>query len=321
MKPPEALQPVLVIGVARSGTSWVGRALGYARDARYIFEPDNVDADITGATVPGARGFGPYPVIDVAERHPDFEVLWDMAFGGVLPPRRGLRLAAARALLDLPRPVRDRLLRASAGALTRVPQRRRRRVVKSIYAPFALEWLWARYRPDVLVVQRHPLNVASSWREQAIPLFDLTSRPAITAYVGQRGLPLPPQSGNELARVAWCVGLLATVLADALDGHEDWVLATHDDICSDPVGAVRTLADRLRLEWSDDIARFLAASDRPDTGLAPVRVARDQPLRWRDRLTAREADEVTAVLNSFPGRGWVRDPQMARAAAVAGNTA
>jgi hypothetical protein len=309
---------VLVIGVARSGTSWVGRALGHARDARYVFEPDNVDADITGATTPGARGFGPYPVIEVAQRHADFELLWDMAFAGALPPRRGLRLKAARALLDLPRPVRDPFVQAAAGVLTRLPHSRHRRVVKSVYALFALEWLWARYRPDVLVVQRHPLNVVSSWREQRIPLFDLTTRPAIIEYVGRRGLALPPQHGRELARIAWCVGLLATVVGDALNRHEEWILATHDDICADPVSALGALAGRLRLGWSPDIDRFLAQNDRPGNGLAPVRVAREQPQRWRVRLDAREVEEVTAVLRSFPGHGWVREPVGVSAAAAGG---
>src|ERR1700682_4696676 len=97
MKPPEAQEPhILVTGVARSGTSWLGRALGDSSDVDYVFEPDNVDADPRSDRVAGARGFGPYPVIAVGEHHAGFEALWDMVFQGTLPRRRGLRLAAGR---------------------------------------------------------------------------------------------------------------------------------------------------------------------------------------------------------------------------------
>jgi hypothetical protein len=321
MKPPEAREPhILVTGVARSGTSWLGRTLGYGSDVDYVFEPDNVDADPRSDRVAGARGFGPYPVIAVGEHHAGFEALWDMVFQGTLPRRRGLRLAAGRVLLGLPAAVRDPLMRQVAHALGVLPHSRRRRVVKSIYSPFALEWLTDRYRPLVVVLQRHPLNVVSSWREMGIPVFDLATRPAIlNRHARPRGLEPPAPGTSELVRMAWCVGLLSTVLGEAIDRHPDWILATHEDLCADPGGTMRELAGNLGLQWNSAIDRFLAESDRPGKGLAPVRVTREQPQRWRARLTATEVEEVNSVLGDFPRRGWVREPRsMLRRAAASG---
>jgi hypothetical protein len=218
-------------------------------------------------------------------------------------------LAAARLLLRLPATVRDPLVRDLAHALGSLPHSRRRRVVKSIYSPFALEWLTDRYRPLVVILQRHPLNVVSSWREMGLPQFDLATRPGILNRHALPGGLHPPASGaSELLRIAWCVGLLSTVLGEAADRHPDWVLATHEDLCADPGGTMRVIAGRLGLAWSAEIDRFLAESDRPGRGLAPVRVTGEQPQRWLARLTPHEAEEVTDMLGRFPRHGWVREP-------------
>ena len=80
---------VVLIGVARSGTSWLSRAASRARGVRYYYEPDNVDAHPTGAPPPGRRGFGPYPIIDPDDAGTAFTPLWDLVFAGRWPFSRG----------------------------------------------------------------------------------------------------------------------------------------------------------------------------------------------------------------------------------------
>jgi hypothetical protein len=33
--------PILIAGLPRSGTTWVGEVISQAKDVRYVFEPDN----------------------------------------------------------------------------------------------------------------------------------------------------------------------------------------------------------------------------------------------------------------------------------------
>jgi hypothetical protein len=72
---------------------------------------------------------------------------------------------------------------------------------------------------------------------------------------------------------------------------------------------------KLGLTWTEATDRFLTDHDRPSDGLRPFRVTREQPERWRSRLTAAQVDEIQDILARFPRRGWVwtpgRDP-MAR---------
>jgi hypothetical protein len=300
---------ILLTGVARSGTSWLVRALARSSDTCHYYEPDNVDADPSGRRTPGARGFGPYPVLLPGSDGEPFRPVWDAVFAGRLPRRRGLGLLAARAVSRLPPSIRSPLVHTTSRALTALPGGPARTVVKSIYALFSLDWIADRYQPRTLVLQRHPFNVVASWRELAIPMFDLAQRADIREHFLQPlGLePIPPDC-SELTRIAWHVGLLTTVLGDALDRHPQWLLLDHEDLCVDPIARIHDVFGRLGLPWTPEAKQFLADNNRPGTGFQVSRVAKDQRDRWRSRFTDAEVDEVTAVLSGFPRQGWVRAP-------------
>ena len=205
----------------------------------------------------------------------------------------------------------DRLMRyhEETGAVTRRPGRAGSIVVKTIYATFSLEWLVARYEPKVIAMQRNPLNVVSSWRELRIPLFDLATRPIIRSrYIEPLGIEPPGTEASDVAQIAWHVGLLTHVIAQSLENHPEWHFVTHEDLCQDPVTTIRSICDQVGLTWTDDIDRFLNENNRRGEGLAPVRIATEEPTRWRERLSTQEIAEIENVLQAFPTRGWIRPP-------------
>jgi hypothetical protein len=307
---------ILLAGVARSGTSWLVRAMAQTPGTVHYYEPDNVDADPTGTRPVGRSGFGPYPIIDRGESGQPFRALWDAAYAGRLPKVQqidsGLKLQAVRAVLRLPEKVRQPLIETGSKILAGLPGGPERTAIKSIYAAFSLDWLVDRYDPRVVVLQRHPLNVVSSWRELKIPGFDLTTRPALLTRYRDRftGDPLGPDA-SELTRISWQVGLLTTAIGDALDRHPEWLLISHEDLCVDPPNRIREVIERLGMPWSPEVTQFLDDSNRPGEGLKPVRVTKEQPTRWKGRLTDDEVEEITSVLARFPRHGWVREPDAA----------
>jgi len=299
---------ILLLGVARSGTRWLATTLGNTDGSRLVKEPDNVDANPAG----GGRsrlGFGAYPEVDRGDAAPQYRALWDLAFSARVPNRAGWKRSAARAALRLPRPVRDPLLRRTAQAMSALPGRPAHVVVKSIYAPFAAEWLADTYQPRVIVIQRHPLNVISSWAELGVHGFDVLDRPSIrTRHLERLGIALPGPGASRLQLISTWVALLSTVLGEHLDRHPEWLLVTHEDLCVDPERAIRDVAGRVGLTWTEHTTRFLNQSNRPGTGFSHERVTRDQPDRWRGRLDDSQVTEIEAVLAQFPSLGWVRPP-------------
>ena len=293
---------IFLVGTARSGSTWTLGVLGQAPGITATEEPDYIVDEARG---PGSRGFRSYPVLWPGDRDRNFEALWDVAFAGATPRTAG-RIRAGKAFYNLPRALRDPLLPVVARMMSRRP---RRTVVKSIRAGFAAEWIAARYQPQVVVLQRDPLNVVPSWIEQAIRHFDIWQRQDIRArYLDRLGIQPPAPSSTHHERAAWCVGLVTTALGEAVKRHPEWILVTHEETCLDPPARFRELFERLDLTWSDSIERYVRDSNQPGEGKATNRVASELPGRWRERLSDDQVVAIQRVLDAFPTRGWVREP-------------
>ncbi|HXY91057.1 MAG TPA: sulfotransferase, partial [Acidimicrobiia bacterium] len=166
--------PVLVVGHERSGTTWVGRVLASTPGTSYLGEPDHPRL---GAFANRAvQGLGSHPVLGAADPAPaDYARLWDVAFGAPVRIVRGQgRLSAAlfAGTSDDERfaashPLHPRVTaRLRAAQITAVPRNRAgdfsSRIVKSVRAQLALDWICARWSPTVVVCRRHPLDVVAS---------------------------------------------------------------------------------------------------------------------------------------------------------------
>jgi len=317
--PQRSDQPLLVASAPRTGTTWVARALSVADGATLINEPDNEWPN--PFALKAKLSLGQYPVLEEGDRAPfDYDRLWERAFAGFRPPRfrtaAARRLGGERANADLWRALCDhagprvssRLRLLMLGA--RPPSRRDPRakgpvVVKSVHAPLALGWVAARFRPRVVVVLRHPMNVIASWEELGWGSCALETNPEVRRRFGARwGLPELDPGASRLERVAWQVGLFTCALQAGLDVHGDWVAISHESLSADPAGGFRNLYSQLGLEWTDLAGAFLRESNRPGTGYSTFRVAAEQPGRWRRRLTPEQIREAWSVLSRIEAP-WV----------------
>lgn len=286
---------VLVAGLPRSGTTWVGEVLGRTSGARYLHEPDNhlVRPDAWWAK----RCLGPYPELDPGADGGDYERLWALAFAG--GPRPSLLYAGARILQRAGAPYlsgqlvspRRRRIGAVPGPL----------VVKSVHCARALEWTADRFRPAVVVVERHPFGVISSWRKLGWDDFLDTDRQALRYSAAVLGVDPPGRAAPWLERAAWHYGLLSSYLARARRRHPEWLVVRHEMLCAGPEPAFRRLSARLGLHFGDEAARFLAASNRPGDGYATQRLWHEQIDGGRSRLTPAERAMVLSVLKRFEG--------------------
>jgi hypothetical protein len=299
---------VLIAGVPRSGTTWVGRVLGHTGGAVYVNEPDG---DHDPFAFRARLGHETAPVLAPGARDTELERLWTGALaGGRYAGTRRDRLARA---LYARTPVPDRweawlggrvsapLQMAARLAVPRVAiPDARHVVVKSVRTELALEWLVERFRPRVLVVERNPLNVLASWIELDF-VRDPREAAAVAEYARDAwGLAAPAPDASQLERQTFYFGVLASAVHEAAARHPDWVVTRHDDLCLDPATRFAALAAVLGLEWTDDAARFLDESDREGTGYDTARSTADQPDRWRGRLDDAQVATIRATLASFP---------------------
>jgi hypothetical protein len=310
--------PLLVAGMPRTGSTWVAKILSFAPGVVWISEPDNDWPDPFG--LKAKITLGRFPILAADEQAPpEYELLWERAFGGFR--QSGLLFALADRLETWDKTKRD-LWRATCdhanprvapwlrlfASLAKPPSKREEGqivMVKSVHAPLALEWVTSRFQPRVLLVMRHPLNVIASWMEFGWGGHYLDTHPKIRdRFAAPWGLPQLPADRSPLAAVTWEVALFTTVLHAAAETHKDWSVVSHETLCTDPVTGFRELFSRFDLVWGEKAERVLTESDRPGTGYVVRRVAAEQPDRWKQRLTRQQIQEIWSLLSQIEAP-WV----------------
>lgn len=266
-----ASKPVLVVGAACSGTTWVGQTLARVADLTYVHEPDN--PLLEPFAVHARARLGAYPAITAGEHAPeDYVRVWDVALG-----RRSRRVPAGPARRLWRRVAVDEKLReldpaadpAAAKNDADEPSRRARtalrlaqpmprgrassrRVVTSVDLPLALDWVVERYAPDVVLVRRHPLDVVASRVRHSAP-FHLGDATLDARSVDERfarwRIPRRPLPGHAFARLVWLVGFEMSAYQEVADAHRDVQVVDYKRLCTHTDFELRRLLTNLELVW------------------------------------------------------------------------
>jgi len=308
----------LIVGVPRSGTTWIGHTFARTAGAAYLHEPDNAGVCVYASAA--KRRLGSYPYLRDGDEAPAYARCWDAAFTGARPPSRWRAAMTRRVERSVPPPVRREARRPER---RRLPVRLRLllalsvppaspgspgvRIVKSVHAGLSLGWIAARWNPRVLLVRRHPLDVVASWIEveDGVEKFLLNDDEFLTdrsryEIAARLGVPDRPRGRDAVARAAWLIGLLMSELEDTTRSLSDAVVVDHEVLCRDPVGELRWAARRCGLVWTREAEAFVVDSQRPGRGYDLTRVAETIPGAWRQRLGPSDLRTARGELERFP---------------------
>jgi hypothetical protein len=310
---------VLVVGHERSATTWTGEVLGAAAHTGYVNEPD--DPRMNPFSIRAMAGLGTLPVLRADDpATPDLVKIWDAAYGIRLPRYvRGqhrasvalLHGASADAKDEMESTARRLTPRLRLAAALGVPRHldptveRANIVVKSVRAPFMLDWIRARWDPSVVVCFRHPLDVVASVLaagnvgRSATAVFRRLPRDAREVGTDRYGVPFPTRD-DRVEAIAWRVGLVMSYLEDECRAHPEFHVVEHARICEDPSVRLRELVAAVGLTWSEDTEAFVTGSNREGTTWETSRVASEQRDRWRSRLTPEQAQAASRIISGFP---------------------
>jgi hypothetical protein len=288
--------PILVTGLNRSGTTWVGRTLARAPGVGLIYEPFNPGHRRGILRAPTPHWFT-YVAADAPTKL-TADVRRTLAFrysyAAELP-----RLRSAR---DAGRMARD----AAVFATHRL--RRDRPLVKDPIAVLAAPWLAREFGMQVVVMVRHPAAYAGSlrrlrWTHDFSHFLDQPRLvdelvPELRADI-EEFARRPPDVVDQAA-LLWNV--IYTVVDRYRAEHPDWLFVRHEDLSLDPERGFRSMLTRLGLTYSSAVGRFVAettsASNPVEAGEGVVHALRRDSAAsvwtWRSRLTAAEIGRVRA---------------------------
>jgi hypothetical protein len=323
--------PLLVTGMPRTATSWVGKMLEASGALVYVNEPMNPQH-------PPGRS----PGVLRAEVEHAFQYISEENERVWLPAFRDTVRLRFHPLAELRRNHGPydllRTVKYTAGfGLGRL--RGRRALLDDPYAVFAAPWLHRRVGCRVVVTVRDPVATVSSWRRLGWTprLAELLAQPALVRdrlarYVPdlEAALAAGGHGGDGIgqASLLWRViyGTVAAYRAE-IPGLE---VVRHEDVSANPVPAFAALYGRLGLPFGPDAKRAIRTATSAGSGGGAMRwsvsaggvsktAARRLDSRanlqvWRERLTSdevariREATADVAESFGYPSGGLGSSP-------------
>jgi Sulfotransferase family len=301
------VRPILVTGINRSGTTWVGQTLARAPRVALLYEPFSPNHR-RGIFRQATPEWFTYVRADPSGRlAADLRRMlgFRYSYAAELPRIRSLR--------DAGRMVRD------AARFARWRREGRRPLVKDPIAVLAAPWLARELDMQVVVTIRHPAAYASS-------MLRLGWTHDFSGFLRQPGLvdelvpslrgdieAMARRPGGILDQAALLWNIVHTVIDTYRRDHPDWIFVRHEDLSAAPADGFRDLFGRLGVELTPDVERYVAettaAGNPAEAGRGVVhelrRDSRAASRTWHDRLSPEEAARVRArteaVASAFYG--------------------
>lgn len=310
---------ILILGAARSGTTWLAKILDSHPDTLYRHEPDillgpgslpticccgEIDRFQTAAkdyltTLSAAhhlRTSGPLPV---------FKKSYRTRIGQVQRAGRIFSLRALDALrIGAPRdrkPIPD---------LISVNTKREPRVfIKSVNAA-GRTGLYLAAMPNLRLVYllRHPCGqVASMLRGMELKKFSRPLRLQKLLHAegaAAAGLRIDTlEAMPPIEQYAWHWAIIQDKAIAELEGNSRAMLVRYEDLCADPNAVSREIFAFSGLNWAESTARFLRRSTHrlsPSRYYQVTAETSEVVGRWRHELSAVQQAQITAIVRRFP---------------------
>ncbi|WP_059009404.1 sulfotransferase [Streptomyces specialis] len=291
-----AKRPILVTGLPRSGTSWVGKMLQAGGEVVYVNEPLNPSR-------PPGRSPG---VLNASVTHAfqyiceDNEEPWLRAFRDTARLRYHplAELRANRALPDLARLVKN------FSAFTAGRARGRRALLDDPYAVLSAAWFARRLGAVAIVLVRDPVTWSGSWRKLGWTTYfhELLEQPLLARdLLGEHAGELRALVGSqdELAKNA----ALWRFTYDAVDSMrkntESLHVVRYEDLAGDPETRFGELYATCGLTWDASARRAVREATQAEN--APTR-AMSWSLKGGLSRTAYQPMDSKAALVTYRDR-------------------
>ena len=303
--PPAERAPIVVTGMPRAGTSWVGKMLDASGRVVYLNEPLNVKRP-PGRSPGVLRANVKYRFQYISPANED-EYL--RAFRDMLALRYHA-LAEVRAT----RSVGDVLRMAKYwSSFVRGRLKQKRPLLDDPYAVFSGDWLASRLGCHVVVVVRHPAAIASSrkrlgWKLDFAEL--LNQRPLVNDWLHPFSDEMEAMRGSSdvISESALLWRMIHHVVAGYRARNRLVRVVRHEDLSLEPVSEFARLYTHLELPFTDEVERAVirSATGPQDqrahawslsrkgisrTGFRPMD-SRANVSAWKEQLTRPEIERV-----------------------------
>jgi len=326
-------QPILIVGLPRSGTTWVGEVFSSAHNTRYIFEPDN--EGLSPLAWLYKKDIHRFPYLTSKDKSVGYHQLWRTVLSGrtwTWPANNLLGLFFRRRAAELEAYVGDksgliyvdREMRRVGGTRVKAycveehaifaflvrqllvnenPTRLNRRlVIKSVHASLSMDWISRHFPVEMVVVLRNPYSLYTSYKRMKMPdrfrnllLQEKLQRDIVETLPDLERVLIPEQESH----IAFQIMLMYKIIEKHIMLHPEWTLISHDRLCLAPQDGYNQIFSKLNLNWSAWTEQKINELNKEGKGFKPKRVSNLEPLKWKSELTVEERKMIDRWIDIF----------------------
>ena len=272
-------KPIYIVGIPRTGTTWIASILNTASGIKYFHEPFNCEF-LPSEYTPYMTAF-----LRAEDEAPEFSRYCRDAFAGKSQGR------FVRAFLAQP----YRKLSWWPGRV----------LIKDVHAFLALEWIDCHISPNIVIVIRHPCAVAESWfrlgwKTDKFLGYIMSQPKLIEVYLKPFEYILRNvQDFWQGIGALW--GASYYVMLKQQQMHPEWLVVQHEALCQDPIGQYQKLFAQLNINWTTNSETQLMISTHKNSlkPFAPNRISAQEPDKWKERLEVWQIERIRQFVEPF----------------------
>lgn len=328
------MTPILIMGLPRSGTTWVGEVLSSSRNTNYIFEPDN--EKLSPLAWLCKNELHRFPYLTLQDTSPSYDHLWRTAlFSGqqiwfankVLSLWLRKNSADVESLMgnktgyvyvdesiykvgNMRKPYDPKghpalsffIKRLLVEENRQMSNKKHRTIVKSVHALLSADWITSRFPVKIVFVLRNPYSLYASYKRLKMPdgfrnlLFQETLQRDRLKYMPSWDNML--MTGKEDV-LAYQIMLIYKIIEEQVSRHPEWMLISHDRLCMTPHESYNHAFVDLGLHWSSDTDIKIDELNKTGNGFTPKRISSQQPSKWKAEMSPSEKSIIQNWIDKF----------------------
>lgn len=281
-------RPILVTGIHKSGTTWVGKILASSRKVGYVYEPFNY-----GTVNKSPVEYWYEYVGEGVKKLPAFERYLESY----------LKLSPRYLGSDLLRQLHSsteffRILRTKWNLLLN-----KRQLIKDPIAVLSAEWLADRFDMDVVVLIKHPAGFVASakTRNYDFPFEHLLEQEELMErylfpYESEI-LDFARDKKDAVTQAILLWKLIYHVVHIYQEKYPNWIFLRNEDIALDPEGQFQQLFDSLNIPLTDSIRKTIYDHSHSSKSTHTRRDSKQSVKSWKKILTAEEISQTKASVS------------------------
>jgi hypothetical protein len=278
-------KPILVTGIHRSGSTWLGKIISYSKEVRYVFEPFN---------------------ISMKSHQPPFKVWFKYVSNSTNKKeqkdiRNYIKKFISIDIITLTKSIKKinnlyRLKRFINDSFARIFKRS---LIKDPLAVFSAEWLYQEFDCDVIVLIRHPAAFVLSIKEKKwhfnfedfIKQTELLDEKLVQFRTKIEAFNKSKKNLVDEGILLWnCVYSVVNEYKELYDNK--WYFIRHEDLSRNSISEFEKIFSFLNLEYSDEVKYNIKKSTTASIEKNLMRNSKANIDKWKNHLTIQEINKI-----------------------------